>query len=123
MKLAIVALGGAAGAVIRFLLSSIIQSNNTTDFPFGTFTVNIVGCLFIGIAWAGLSSQEQSIWTPLIMVGLLGGFTTFSTFGLESFQLWQAGKTGILLAYVLLSNIVGLLAVLIGIKLIELIAK
>ena len=57
------------------------------------------------------------------MTGLLGGFTTFSAFGLESIQLWQAGKTGILLAYVLLSNIGGLLAVLVGIKLVELIAK
>jgi CrcB protein len=123
MKLALVALGGGFGALIRFLLSGWIQANNATTFPFGTFTVNILGCFLIGIAWATLSSHPQNLWTPFLMIGILGGFTTFSTFGLESIQFYQAGKTGILLAYVLLSNIVGLLAVLVGIKLVELIAK
>lgn len=123
MKLAYIALGGGLGALSRFLISTWIQANHTSTFPLGTFTVNILGCFFIGIAWATLSSHEQSLWTPFIMIGILGGFTTFSTFGLESIQLYQAGKTGILLAYVLLSNIVGFLAVLIGIKLVELIVK
>ena len=82
-----------------------------------------MGCLFIGIAWAGLSSQEQNLWTPFVMTGILGGFTTFSTFGLESIQLWQTGKITTLVAYVLLSNIVGLLAVLFGSKLYESLVK
>jgi CrcB protein len=123
MKLVLIALGGALGAVSRFVLSSLIQSNNSSDFPFGTFSVNILGCLFIGIAWAGLSSQEQNLWTPFVMTGILGGFTTFSTFGLESIQLWQTGKITTLVAYVLLSNIVGLLAVLFGSKLYESLVK
>ncbi len=123
MKLVLIALGGALGAVSRFVLSSLIQSNNSSDFPFGTFSVNILGCLFIGIVWAGLSSQEQNLWTPFVMTGILGGFTTFSTFGLESIQLWQTGKITTLVAYVLLSNIVGLLAVLFGSKLYESLVK
>lgn len=123
MKLVLIALGGALGALSRFVLSSLIQSNNSSDFPFGTFSVNILGCLFIGIVWAGLSSQEQNLWTPFVMTGILGGFTTFSTFGLESIQLWQTGKVTTLVAYVLLSNIVGLLAVLFGSKLYESLVK
>ncbi|MBP7511904.1 MAG: fluoride efflux transporter CrcB [Bacteroidia bacterium] len=123
MKLVLIALGGALGAVSRFVLSSLIQSNNSSDFPFGTFSVNILGCLFIGIVWASLSSQEQNLWTPFVMTGILGGFTTFSTFGLESIQLWQTGKITTLVAYVLLSNIVGLLAVLFGSKLYESLVK
>ena len=123
MKIALIALGGGIGAVSRFLFSNLIQSVNTSVFPFGTFGVNILGCFLIGLAWAALPSQEQNLSVPFIMIGVLGGFTTFSTFGLESIQLWQAGKTSILVAYVLLSNVLGLLAVFVGIKLVELIAK
>ena len=88
-------------------------------WPWGTLAANVLGCFLIGWVFAWLSSGTE-VSEPVrigILVGVLGGFTTFSSFGLESITLLRAGKTGLLLAYVGVSNLAGLAAVWLGLRL------
>lgn len=84
-KLALVALGGATGSVLRFLMQ---RAFNSAAFPHGTFIVNLAGCFFIGIVWGyafrNLLSENGRL---LLATGFCGGFTTFSAFTQESVQL------------------------------------
>ena len=111
------ALGGAVGSVARFKLSGLVL-HQTIDwrFPAGTFAVNVLGCLVAGVL-AGLA-EEHDLITPdarvFLFTGLLGGFTTFSAFGLETMFLVKRGELGIAAANVLLSVIAGLAALWLG---------
>lgn len=117
-------LGGALGAGCRYGISLWMSTPNGTGFPWGTFSVNMLGCLLIGLLWQWQSGNAASAWFgPLVITGFLGGFTTFSAFGLESFKLYRSGEMVVLTIYVLLSNIAGLLCVLTGNKMGELIGK
>ncbi len=110
-----VAAGGALGAVLRYLVSIQIAAETATRFPWGTLTVNMLGCLVIGVMWSVTEHKTVSDGVLLfLMVGLIGSFTTFSTYGLEGIQLIQSGKLMAGFAYVLVSNIAGLLLVIIG---------
>jgi CrcB protein len=105
-ELFLVAFGGALGAVARWMLSGVIL-HHTVDwkFPLGTFIVNTVGCVMAGIV-AGLI-VKQDMFTPsarlFLLTGLLGGFTTFSAFGVESMYLLRRGEFAVMALYVLLS--------------------
>src|SRR5687768_3377696 len=97
----LVALGGSAGSVARYLCQRFIPPGYLHHFPLGTFLVNISGCLLIGLFW-GLSlrsSQFNEGWKSLLMTGLCGGFTTFSAFTQEGIGLLKENKTGIFLLY------------------------
>ena len=111
--------GGGAGAVARYALGLWIEARVGPGFPWGTFVINVGGCLAIGVL-AALSDEHQWI-TPaarlLLVTGLLGGFTTFSTFGLETWQLLEDGRTGLALAYAGASLGAGLLAVALALRL------
>lgn len=110
-----VAAGGAVGAVLRYLVSLQMVSLSGDKFPWATLTVNLTGCLIIGMAWSLTLHKTASEGVLLfLMVGLIGSFTTFSTYGLEGIQLIQSGKMMEGIGYVLLSNVVGLLLVVIG---------
>jgi CrcB protein len=102
----LVAAGGAAGSALRHLLSQ------TVTFPFGTLAVNVAGSLAIGIAFVALSGRGGSY--PLVVPGLLGGFTTFSAFSLDTIRLVEAGRFGAASAYVVASVVLSLLACLAG---------
>ena len=105
--LLLVALGGAVGSVLRYLLSGI----NTT-FPWGTFAVNILGSLLIGLLVGLVSKGILSPEMKLLMVtGFCGGFTTFSTFANESFGMMKAGDVLQMALYVGVSVVIGILAV------------
>ena len=113
----LVALGGAIGSVCRYKLSGLVL-HQTLDwrFPLGTFLVNVIGCLVIGVL-AGLILKFEmfSSQSRLFMItGIMGGFTTFSAFGLETFYLIREKEFLVASSYVLGSVIVGLFAVLIG---------
>lgn len=116
----LVALGGAIGSVARFKLSGLVLRYSLDGrFPFPTFTVNIIGCLVIGIL-AGLASREGFISADmrvLLFTGLVGGFTTFSAFGLETMVLLREGHIGIAAAYVVASIVVGLAVMWLGFEL------
>ncbi len=110
------ALGGAAGALLRYGLSHLIQSLTTRSIPLGTFTVNIVGCLLLGFCFIWLDPGRAS--PPLrlgVQVGLLGAMTTFSTYSLETFGLLAEHRYPQAAAYALGSVAVGLAACYAGI--------
>lgn len=119
----LVAVGGACGSVARYLLSKLVQDNVLSHFPFGTMTVNILGCLIIGMVY-GLADNNISI-SPglklLLTVGFCGGFTTFSTFMNESLSLMRADSALLMALYFGGSVVLGLLAVFAGLQLIKLI--
>lgn len=90
MNVLLIAIGGALGSVLRYAISMALQGG-TGLFPLGTMTVNIVGSLLLGALFAmqeGNSPITNEMWL-LLSVGLCGGFTTFSTFGLETYVLWK----------------------------------
>ena len=94
MNLLFIAIGGALGSVARYLLSTFALRVTGTLFPLGTFVVNAVGCLVFG-AIAGATTQRVQIAPPLrlfLLTGVLGGFTTFSSYAFESFGLARDGQ-------------------------------
>lgn len=111
----LVAFGGAIGSLARYFISLWIKQSYTYSFPWHTLLINISGCLLIGICYA-LSKYITSFETIrlLIMIGLLGGFTTFSSFGLETFSLFQSGLYLQAFSYILASNFAGILFVFLG---------
>ena len=116
MKL-ILAIGAGSfiGGVCRYLLSIWIHAKTATHFPLGTLTVNIIGCFFIGMVIGffdkGLVSHE---WKLFLATGVLGGFTTFSAFSIETFTLFREGHSTYALIYIFASVLVGLLATYVG---------
>jgi len=112
MALVIVFLGGGAGSVSRYFLSVYISTLWNGNFPPGTVFINLVGCFLIG--FLGGFSEKLGI-DPnlrlLLQTGFLGGFTTFSSFGLETFQLVRKGELVLASTNLLVSNLVGVLLV------------
>jgi CrcB protein len=102
-----IALGGASGAVSRYLLANWVHGLWEGKLPLGTLLVNVLGSFAIGVVYV-LVVERQSIhadWRGVLMVGFLGAFTTFSTFSLETIGLMEAGHTLHALAYMLGSAI------------------
>ena len=94
LNLLLIAIGGALGSTARYLFSLLVQRASGTLFPIGTFAVNCVGCLVFG-AIAGAAEQRVQIAPELrlfLLVGILGGFTTFSSYAFESFVLLRDGQ-------------------------------
>jgi len=88
LQLAGIALGGALGSVLRFLLSTRIYQWLGRDFPYGTLSVNILGCLLMGFLFVFMADRLLSPeWRATVLVGFLGGFTTFSSFSMETMLL------------------------------------
>ncbi|MBN2583884.1 MAG: fluoride efflux transporter CrcB [Planctomycetes bacterium] len=116
-KLLLIAAGGAAGTLLRYGLGGLVQGRMAdSTFPWGTLTVNLLGCLLIGSLW--VMGEEKSLLGPemrlMLMVGLLGAFTTFSTFGLETMNLVAKGQWLAAGGNVLASVLLGLLGVWLG---------
>lgn len=115
----LVGLGGFFGSIARYRLGAfILHHAQQWKFPLSTFCVNIIGCFLIG-ALAGLG-EKYSFMTAqmrlLLVTGFLGGFTTFSAFGIEGVNLFRRGDWPIALSYAALSVVGGFIAVWIGIK-------
>ncbi len=104
-----VALGGALGSVLRYLAQKQINNFFVSAFPWGTFGVNILGSGIIGLLAAYFESKTTLINLRLfLMIGILGGFTTFSSFSLENMNLLRTGMFRYALSNILLSNIISL---------------
>lgn len=117
-KLLLIALGGAFGSVMRYLVAGAMQQWMAPRlFPVGTLTVNVVGCLCIGflntLFDATLVRPEYRV---LLTVGVLGGFTTFSTFGWETLASVNEGDWTRALSNVALNNVIGLAAAWVGFR-------
>lgn len=115
MNLVVVALGGALGAVSRYLTGAWVQSMSGSGFPWGTWTVNLVGSLAIGFTMVWLNQTLASAEVRLfVAMGFLGSFTTFSTFSLETVELLREGLWLRAGAYSLGSLALGVAAVVAG---------
>ena len=117
--LAIVALGGGLGSVLRYKVGALVMHQaGMTQFPYGTFTVNVAGCLIAGLL-AGLGEHFNFLTADVrlfLFTGFLGGFTTFSAFGVETIALVERGELAIAATYVLLSVACGLAALWAALK-------
>ncbi|MDX2095360.1 MAG: fluoride efflux transporter CrcB [Alphaproteobacteria bacterium] len=109
-----VALGGALGAVMRYLLISLVIRLHPAPFPLGTMLVNILGSLAMGLLLARLMAAESETMRLFLVTGLLGGFTTFSAFSWDVLQLVQRGQMGQAALYVGGSVLLSLIAVAAG---------
>ena len=120
-KIALIAVGGAGGTVLRYICTGWVQNIWGGLFPLGTLLVNVAGCFgigFFGMALTGpvLMREEYRL---ALLVGLFGGFTTYSTFCWETFSLINDGQGRQAAVNILLSNLVGLGAVWFGYRLAE----
>jgi CrcB protein len=115
LKVLYIAIGGAAGAVLRYWLSGTTQRIFNGGFPWGTLSVNLAGSLIIGFLWGMFESVvvSQNV-RILLFIGILGSFTTFSTFSLESFHLIRDGEYNLFLMNVMASFLLGVALVFAG---------
>ena len=108
--------GGFIGASIRYMISLWLVRFSQYSFPLGTFLVNIIGCLAIGFFMGvGFDKYTAIPFKEFVIIGMLGGFTTFSAFGLESFEMLQSNQFKTFYIYVLGSIIFGLMSIRLGI--------
>ena len=112
---ALVGLGGAAGTLARYALGRLAPVAPGT-FPTTTFTINVTGAFVLGLLLGVIARTRPTdqIWRPLLGIGFLGGYTTFSTFAVETTQLVRAHAAAVAVAYVIASVVAGLLAARLG---------
>lgn len=114
-KIVAVVAGGGIGALLRYLVFLLVQRPAGPGFPSGTLAANLLGCLLIGFLWSLFEGTRLSNeWRLFIFTGILGGFTTFSTFALETTQLARVGQWKTALAYIGLSNTLGIILAMAG---------
>lgn len=119
MSYLVVFVGGGIGAALRHGVNVATARLFGSSFPYGTLTVNVIGCLMMGLlagyfAFKGDVSQH---WRLFLTTGILGGFTTFSAFSLDVAVLYERGEIGLAATYVLASAVVSLIAVFAGLAL------
>lgn len=111
----LVAAGGALGAVARYLVANAVAQRVGVEWPWGTLLINLSGCLLISLfLGAGAGRIADSNLRYLLPIGFVGAYTTFSTYEYEVLRLFELGRAGPALAYVLASNVLGFLAVAAG---------
>ena len=112
----LIGVAGLVGTLLRYWIAEFVARRSGGTFPWGTLVVNIVGCLLAGVIFN--LTEERFLISPtfrtVILVGLLGGFTTFSAYGLQTFILLRDGQIGIATLNVVVSNVVGILMVWVG---------
>ena len=115
-KTIFIAFAGLVGTLVRYWLSGFVTRQYEERFPWGTLVVNLVGCFLAGALY--YLAEERFLISPtlraVIFIGLLGGFTTFSSYGLQTFTLLRDGEIGLATLNVAVSNVLGLLLVWIG---------
>lgn len=116
-QLLFIAVGGALGAVMRFLVSSGVHQLLGRGFPYGTLTVNVLGSLCMGFLFVTLIERSSlgPEWRAFILVGLLGAFTTFSTFSIETLHLIEDGAIARAFANIFISVTTCILATWLGV--------
>lgn len=120
-NIVLVGLGGFIGSVARYTLGGwVLHLTVQEKFPFSTFAVNVAGCLIVGVL-AGMAEKHELFGSDarlFLFTGLLGGFTTFSAFGLETVSLLRRGEPWVAATYVAASVLLGVVAVGLGIKIV-----
>ncbi len=113
--------GGGIGALLRFELGGFVQARVGASFPWGTFAVNALGCLAIGAiaTWMDERGAGSPAWRAFLVAGVLGGFTTFSAFGLDTWRLIEDGRAAAALANAAGSVVVCVVALALGVVLVR----
>ena len=115
-KTILIALAGLTGTLLRYWLSGYVARQYGETFPWGTMAVNLIGCLVSGAVF--YATEERFLINPtvrtVILIGLLGGFTTFSSYGLQTFTLLRDGEYGLASLNIITSNVLGLFMVWAG---------
>lgn len=121
MAFFIVFLGGGLGAALRHGVNLAAARLLGTSFPWGTLTVNVVGSLVMGLmaAWFAFEGSPSQHWRLFLTTGMLGGFTTFSTFSLDTAVLYERGQLGLAAVYVVVSVAAGLIGLFGGLALVR----
>ena len=117
MKFILIGIGGALGALSRSYLSEIIEKLNFLPLPIGVIFVNFIGCFFLGLIINSIDPKYYDIYQPLIIIGFLGAFTTFSAFSRESLDLLNQGQVALAVLYVVFTVLVCLLGTWVGVLL------
>lgn len=116
LKTILIGLAGLIGTLLRYWLSEFVERQSGETFPWGTLAVNIVGCLLAGAVFH--LAEERALFDPtvrtVILIGLIGGFTTFSSYGLQTFALLKDGALGLAMLNLVISNVLGLFMVWAG---------
>ncbi len=114
-EILVVGMGGFIGASFRHAIGIWTSQLFKTGFPFGTFFVNVVGCFLIGFFFSlGFDKNTELPLKEFMVIGILGGFTTFSAFGFETFTMLKSGQFKLAIIYILSSMIFGLISVGLG---------
>ncbi|MBE7558083.1 fluoride efflux transporter CrcB [bacterium] len=116
LKLGSIALAGAAGTLLRFALSGIVQRWAGAGFPWGTLAVNVLGCFLFGVVW--MLAENRLVISGetrlIVLVGFMGAFTTFSTFAFETGELLRESEYLLAAGNVLVQNGLGIVALFLG---------
>jgi len=115
-KTILIGIAGLIGTLLRYWLAGFVTRQSGETFPWGTLVVNVVGCLIAGAVFH--LTEERALFNPtlrtVILIGLLGGFTTFSSYGLQTFALLKDGALGLATLNLVVSNVLGVLMVWAG---------
>ena len=119
-----IGIAGLVGTLLRYWLSGVIARRYGETFPYGTLIVNLLGCFVIGFLFYLFYERALASPTPrtAIFIGLLGGFTTFSSYGLQTFTLLRDGEVFLAFANIAASNVLGLMLVWLGYSLAKVVA-
>ncbi len=125
VKILLIMLGGGIGALLRYIISGWGSKIGNSLFPVGTLIVNVIGCLLIGFIWGMINwrieiSPELKIF---IFIGFLGAFTTFSSYSLETYNLFYEGEIKFAILNIVYNNLFGVAAVILGSMLWRIIVK
>ncbi len=116
MKILLIALAGAAGTLARYWIGGLVQRSSGSAFPWGTFTVNMLGCFLFGLVWS-LAEERMVISAEarvVILVGFMGALTTFSSFVFETGTLMRDSQWALAFGNIALENVTGLVILFLG---------
>jgi CrcB protein len=118
MKVLLVIAGAVVGAPLRYLTDRAVQSRHDGDFPWGTFTVNVIGSAILGFVVGASTAADAPHWVQLLVgTGFCGALTTYSTFSYETLRLWEQNSKLAAVANVVASILAGLGAAYLGLAL------
>jgi CrcB protein len=111
----LVALCGGVGSVVRLLVATGVRNAAGEPYLLGTLVVNLIGCFLFGVAWGYASGNWSKAMQAAVFTGFFGGFTTFSSFAFESYELFVQGRIGLALGNIAVQNVLGVLGAWFGI--------